>query len=106
MNYEWLDSEFTLKMVKYLIDECDYRADTYNEWMRDGFRLATLGERGYELFLHLSKKSKGFKSEEEVRKKFDNFVKSEKAGKKVLLHYRSEAKKRIGEGWVKIIEGL
>lgn len=96
------DDWFTYKTIKYLINYCGYRADEYQDWLIDGFRLATFGEYGYHLFVLLSQSSDGFNSRV-VENKWKECVKTTQMSKDCLAHYYAEARKRLGSNWKNII---
>ena len=97
-----MDDYFTFKTIEYLINMCGYRADEYQDWLMDGFRLATFGEYGHALFMHLSQHSDNF-NERIAERKWDECVKNTQMTKDCLAHYYAEAKKRIGSNWIKVI---
>ena len=96
------DDWFTYKTIKYLINYCGYRADEYQDWLIDGFRLATFGEYGYHLFVLLSRSSDGFNSRV-VENKWKECVRTTQMTKDCLAYYYGEAKKRLGSNWKNII---
>ena len=96
------DDYFTYKTIKYLINYCGYRANEYQDWLIDGFRLATFGEYGYHLFMLLSNVSEGFNLSA-VEKKWKECVKTTQMTKDCLAYYYGEAKKRLGSNWKTII---
>lgn len=96
------DDYFTYKTIKYLINYCGYRADEYQDWLVDGFRLATFGEYGYHLFVLLSQVSEGFNIRA-VENKWKECVKTTQMSKDCLAYYYGEAKKRLGSNWKNII---
>ena len=90
---------FTFKTIKYLINNCGYRADDYQDWLMDGFRLATFGEYGHSLFMHLSQHSNNF-NERVAERKWEECVRTTKMTRDCLAYYYGEAKRRIGPGWM------
>ena len=90
---------FTFKTIKYLINNCGYRADDYQDWLMDGFRLATFGEYGHSLFMHLSQHSNNF-NERVAERKWEECVRTTKMTRDCLTYYYAEAKRRIGPGWM------
>ena len=97
-----LDDWFTYKTIKYLINECGYRADVYQDWLMDGFRLATFGEYGHALFMHLSQHSNNF-NERVAERKWNECVRTTKMTKDCLIYYYGEAKRRLGKNWIREI---
>ena len=93
------DDWFTFKTIKYLINNCGYRADDYQDWLMDGFRLATFGEYGHALFMHLSQHSNNF-NERVAERKWEECVRTTQMTRDCLAYYYGEAKRRIGPGWM------
>ena len=94
-----IDDWFTFKTIKYLINNCGYRADDYQDWLMDGFRLATFGEYGHALFMHLSQHSNNF-NERVAERKWEECVRTTQMTRDCLAYYYGEAKRRIGPGWM------
>ena len=94
-----LDDYFTYKTIKYLINVCGYRADEYQDWLMDGFRLATFGDYGHALFMHLSQHSDNF-NERVAERKWEECVRTTQMTKDCLVYYYGEAKRRIGKSWI------
>ena len=94
-----IDDVFTYKTIKYLINNCGYRADDYQDWLMDGFRLATFGEYGHALFMHLSQHSNNF-NERVAERKWEECVRTTQMTRDCLAYYYGEAKRRIGPGWM------
>lgn len=97
-----IDDYFTYQTIKYLIKQCGYRADEYQDWLMDGFRLATFGEYGHALFIYLSSVSQGY-NERAAERKWNECVRTTQMTKDCLAHYYAEAKKRLGVDWKVII---
>lgn len=93
---------FTYQTIKYLITVCGYRADEYNDWLMDGFRLATFGEYGHALFMNLSQHSANF-NERVAERKWEECVRTTQMSKDCLAHYYAEAKRILGYDWKNII---
>ena len=93
------DDWFTYKTIKYLINNCGYRADDYQDWLMDGFRLATFGEYGHALFMHLSQHSDNF-NERVAERKWEECVRTTQMSKDCLAYYYGEAKRRLGKNWM------
>lgn len=98
----YIDDYFTYLTIKYLINNCGYRADEYQDWLMDGFRLATFGEYGHALFMHLSQHSDNF-NERVAERKWSECVRTTQMTKDCLAHYYAEAKKCLGPDWKIII---
>jgi hypothetical protein len=97
-----MDDWFTYKTIKYLINVCGYRADDYQDWLMDGFRLATFGEYGHALFMHLSQHSDNF-NERVAERKWEECVRTTQMTKDCLAYYYGEVKRRIGSDWMRVI---
>ena len=97
-----IDDWFTFKTIKYLIDNCGYRADNYEDWLMDGFRLASFNRYGYALFMHLSQHSDNY-NEYVAERKWSECVRTTQMTKDCLAYYYGEAKRRIGSNWKNII---
>lgn len=95
---------FVMKTVYYLINNCGYRADNYNDWLLDGFRLATLGDRGYPLFMYLSQMSSGWTGENDAVIKWNNCKRNTIMTKECLYHYYRIAKESLGKDWRRIVQ--
>lgn len=97
-----IDDWFAYKTIKYLINECGYRADDYQDWLMDGFRLATFGDYGHALFMHLSQHSANY-NEYVAERKWRECVRTTTMTKDCLVHYYAEAKRRLGSDWKSIV---
>lgn len=91
------DDDFTFKCIFHLIKNCNYRANKYNEWLQDAFRLATFGKYGFILFMMLSQLSEGF-DENVAKEKWNEACRSTKCNKSSLLFYFAKLKEYYGEG--------
>lgn len=97
-----VSNEFIFQAIYYLIKECNYRADDYYDWLKDGFRLATFGEYGYMLFRLLSSKSNNY-DRQIMEEKFKECTKTTKYSKDCLVYYFGQLKKKLGPNWREII---
>ena len=97
-----MDDWFTYKTIKYLISNCGYRANNYQDWLMDGFRLATFGQYGHPLFIYLSSVSEGY-NQGYAERKWSECVRTTQMSKDCLTHYYAEAKKCLGPDWKTII---
>lgn len=97
------DDAFTYKAIYYLITELNYRADTYQEWLLDAFRLATFGTYGEILFMSLSQQSSNY-SPRAAQNKFREAIKTTRMNKNCLSYYFSKLKTSLGPNWRQIIE--
>ena len=102
VNNTYIDDYFTFCVIEYLIKMCGYRADEYQDWLMDGFRLATFGEYGHALFMYLSKNSDNF-NERVAERKWSECVRTTQMTKDCLAYYYGEAKRRLGPDWMRII---
>ena len=96
------DIYFTYKTIKYLIDNCGYRADNYDDWLMDGFRLAAFKRYGYVLFMYLSQHSDNY-NENVAERKWNECKKTSNMKEDCLVYYYAEAKRRIGKDWMNVI---
>lgn len=96
------DDEFTCRAIYYLIKECGYRSNRYDEWLLDAFRLATLKSYGKVLFMYLSECSSKY-NERAALDKFEEAERSSKMDKRCLLHYFRKLKEHLGSDWKSII---
>lgn len=102
-KYEDIDSDYlAMKTILHLITYCGYRADTYEDWLVEGFRLASLGESGYSLFMYLSQMSDGW-NERAAQLKWRECLRNTKMGKDSLAHYFAVAKDKLGSNWRNIV---
>lgn len=102
VEFNKYDIYFLRQTIGYLIRNCGYRADSYSDWLVDGFRLASLGEEGYLPFMAISQNSDGW-DERAAQKQWRECLKSTKMNKDSVLHYYSVAKERLGMDWKRII---
>ena len=99
------DDIFVYNCIEKLIDN-GYSVDGYNEWLIEAFRLSTLGSIGEDLFLHLSRNSTGYKSDQEAINKFKNAARTTHFDREsAVLHYFYLAKKYFGDNWINKIKG-
>lgn len=93
--------------LKYLMNELNYGGDgSYNDWIHEGFMISSLIDMlGYqfceEMFIKYSMNTIGFKSVEDVQKKFKNLSCS---GNKVMyddtvVYYFGKLKRILGQKW-------
>lgn len=98
------DDNFTYRAIYQLITECNYRSNSYNDWLQDGFRLATFGEEGKILFMYLSKLSDNY-DRNEALKKFRECKRTTKKSKGCLSYYFARLKDYYGPDWRTKIHG-
>lgn len=93
-----VDAELIVNSI-YKLVELGYKSDDYNEWLLDGFRLATLGENGRQLFRLISVNSNSFKSIKDVDRKFNECLRTTKLNTNSLAYYYSLLKEYYGSDW-------
>lgn len=101
-EFNW-DDDFTYKAIYYLIKELNYRSNNYNDWLMDGFRLATFGKRGWVLYYLLSQLSSGF-DENAFQEKWNECTRKTRFSKECLAYYFGILKKILGKNWISKIE--
>lgn len=92
------DDDFTYRAIYHLIKYCNYRSNDYNDWLQDGFRLATFGEYGKVLFMYLSQISDNY-SQDIALKKFEECSRTTKKSKGCLAYYFARLKEYYGKDW-------
>ena len=97
------DDLFIYKCIYHLIKECNYKSNDYNDWLQDGFRLATFGEYGKILFMMLSQLSDNY-DEVDALKKWNECCRTSKKQKGCLTYYFKKLKDIYGQNWKQIIE--
>lgn len=73
-----------------------YSTDDYDEWIKDGFLLRSLGEFGYDMFLRISQSSKNFNGESDVRKKWNQLSNSSCTPDQCFAVFKKKACELIG----------
>lgn len=101
-EFNW-DDDFTYKAIYYLIKEVGYRSNNYNDWLIDGFRLATFGKRGWVLYYLLSQLSQGF-NERAFQEKWNECTRKTRFTKDSLSYYFGILKKILGKNWISKID--
>lgn len=100
-----LDDLFIIKALMMLVKDYGYTSDDYSSWLNDGFRLATLGEQmGLFLFIMISRNSRGYKNDSDVKRKFEECIRHTKFDRTCLAYYFGVLKKKIGTDWVKAVQ--
>lgn len=94
----YVDAELIVKAIYKLI-EIGYHAKDYNEWLKDGFRIATLGESGRELFRMISRHSPSYRNDRDVDHKYDNCLKTTIYTTSSLSYYYKLLKSHFGDKW-------
>ena len=96
---------FIIKCIIKLVKDCNYQSNDYYDWLKDGFRLATLDYKtGFLLFLLISKKSQGYKNDREVERKFKECCLHTKFNRSCMSHYFKLLKDKIGDNWKAEVE--
>lgn len=101
-KWDWND-EFTFKVIYLLIEKFGYRSNEYQEWLQDGFRLATLGTYGKILFMYLSEKSDNYQKDKAIEK-WNECSRRSRYSKSCLSYYFGKLKKKLGKDWMKKIQ--
>lgn len=97
-----IDITFAFKAITYLILVDKYRSNTYQNWLLDGFRLATLGNVGKLLFIYLSKESENY-NESSCLDKFNECVKTTKMKTDSITYYYKLLKEKHGNKWIELV---
>lgn len=98
---------FILKCIMKLVHDKKYKTTSYNEWLLNGFRLATLKKNmGFFLFLLISRNSPSYKNDDDVIKQFNICRKNTKFNRASIAFYFSIAKKEYGSKWIDIINSF
>ena len=99
-----LDDKFIIKCISKLIEDNNYSCSSYYEWLKDGFRLATLGESvGLYLYILLSRYSPSYKNDNDVERQFDICLKNTNLDRSCISYYFKLAKNAYGQNWIKIV---
>lgn len=100
-----LDNVFIMKAMMMLVSDCGYTSDDYYSWLQDGFRLATLGEQlGFFLFLMISRKSRGYRNDADVQRKFAECLRCTKMDRTSIAYYFGCLKKKLGSNWIQTVQ--
>lgn len=97
-----IDVQFAFKAISYLIIVDKYRSNTYQNWLLDGFRLATLGNVGKVLFMFLSKMSENY-NECDAENQFYQCVKRTKMNVSSITYYYKKLKDIHGDSWITLV---
>ena len=95
-------------IIYVLVNYCDYTADEYDEWLYEGFRLATIPnyELGLKLFTMISRNSEGYEDDEDVKAKFDECRRTTNNNTNVLGYYVNVIKDVYGPEWKSVVNEL
>lgn len=101
----WIMTKQDLKDLVYaiyvLVNYCDYCSNDYDDWLLDGFRLATIPNRdvGYRLFEMISQASDNYEGPSDTEKKFEECRRTTKYNTKILGYYINRIKEIYGADW-------
>ena len=102
---DWILTKDDLKdivvAIYLLVHIFGYTADEYEEWLLEGFRLATIPNKevGLKLFTMISENSDNFKSYEDVEEKFDECCQTTTYRTNILGYYINKIKEYCGVEW-------
>lgn len=86
--------------IMELVEYYDYASSTYNQWLLDGFRLATIPhDIGLALFKYISQHSENYVSDEDVENKFNECCNTTTYNSSIIGYYFNLLKDKIGENW-------
>ena len=87
--------------VYLLTHYCGYTADDYNDWLLDGFRLATIPntEIGLRLFKWISEASNNYEGDADVEDKFEECCNTTTYRTNILGYYINQIKEYYGADW-------
>lgn len=87
--------------VYVLVNYNNYTSDEYDEWLLDGFRLATIPNKevGYKLFEMISQESANYKGPDDVREKFEECWRTTTYTTHILGYYINKVKEIYGQDW-------
>ena len=102
---EWVLTKQDLKdivvAIYVLVNYNNYTKDDYDDWLLDGFRLATIPNRdiGYKLFEMISKASDNYGGPEDVEEKFKECCRTTTYTTNILGYYINKIKDIYGPDW-------
>lgn len=87
--------------VFVMCDYLNYTSDNYNEWLLDGFRLATLPNKevGLRLFEKISECSDNYEGPDDVEEKFNECCRTTTYKTNILGYYINKVKEVYGPEW-------
>lgn len=87
--------------IYLLVNYCGYTTNTYDNWLLEGFRLATMPNKeiGLKLFEMISRASEGYKNIDDVRNKFEECYRTTTYGSSILGYYINKIKEYYGQDW-------
>lgn len=102
---EWILTKQDVKdiviAIYALVNFFNYTSNDYEEWLLDGFRLATIPNRkvGLELFNMISENSEKYKGYEDVKDKFNECCRTTTYKTNILGYYINRIKEHLGDEW-------
>ena len=102
---EWKLTKEDLKeiviIIYVLVHFHNYHKDDYDEWLLDGFRLATIPNKdvGLKLFQMISENSDNYKGIEDVKNKFNECCKTTRYKTNILGYYYNLIKGIYSDSW-------
>ena len=102
------DLMLVVKCIYILVNNLDYVSNDYNEWLLDGFRLATIpnAEVGLRLFLMISERSDNYKGKPDVEQKFRECRRTTTYKTNILGYYINKVKDAYGDDWIKKVNNI
>ena len=88
-------------IIYALVNFFNYTSDDYNEWLLDGFRLATIPNKtlGLKLFQLISEHSDNYKGINDVEDKFNECYRTTTYKTNILGYYFNRIKDILGDDW-------
>ena len=87
--------------IYLLVNYCGYTVNSYEEWLLEGFRLATMPNKeiGLKLFDMISRASDGYEGIDDVSDKFEECYKTTIYSSSILGYYINKIKEYYGQDW-------
>lgn len=101
-----IDVDFSIAAIYCLVDYCDYRSNDYESWLNDGFRIASMRSSPLSemAFLHISEASDGFRSKEDVHKKWTECCRTTTRKTSSISYYYAKLKEKYGKYWIDVVK--
>lgn len=102
---EWELNKSDLKdltvIIYSLVNFFNYKADEYEQWLLEGFRLATIPnyDIGLKLFHMISEKSDNYEGYKDVEDKFKECYRTTRYKTNILGYYFNKIKMILGDSW-------
>lgn len=102
---DWIltkDNVKDITVAVYLLTHyCGYTADEYDDWLLEGFRLATLPNKeiGLKLFKWISEASDNYEGDVDVEEKFEECCNTTTYRTNILGYYINKIKEYYGPDW-------